>query len=120
MPRTRSLTGLANDEPLVTTSERFALGRLRYAPVRSDEPASAVGVRPFGLRFAAPPSPGVAVPGGQYSADRQLAIMPDGQPWYLHIADMTMRTTGPSPDGGGSMGGEEYTPDFLSDEASAG
>jgi hypothetical protein len=31
---------------------------------------------------------------------------------------MTMATTGPSKDGTGSTGGEEFNPDYLSDEQS--
>jgi putative ATP-grasp target RiPP len=105
------------DDPLAGPSERFALGRPRSEPVVSDELPSPVGVRPFGLLFAAPAQQaGTPVPPWRFCPRRQVALTPDGAPWYRDIVDMTMRTTGASPDGGGSTGGEEYTPDFLADE----
>lgn len=108
------------DDPLTTASERFALGRPRFDPVASNEPASPVDVRPFGLRFAAVPQPSAGpMPPWRYCPERQLAVTPEGAPWYRDIVDMTMKTSGASPDGGGSTGGEEFTPDFLSDEVPA-
>lgn len=47
-----------------------------------------------------------------------------GQPTSVEVASpegvrpfgLTMKTTGPSPDGTGNTGNEEWTPDFMSDE----
>jgi putative ATP-grasp target RiPP len=53
------------------------------------------------------------VSGWRLCPDRQIAVTPNGSP---EIMDMTMKTTGPSPDGGGSTGGEEWGPDHHHDD----
>jgi hypothetical protein len=78
------------DRPLSPVSGRFPLGLGNFAAPRSDEPASGRGVRPFGLRFAT-----VVARSGEGS----------------------MESTGPSPDGQGSTGNEEWTPDYVGDGA---
>lgn len=68
--------------------------------------------RPFGLRFAPPPAGGTEpVPGWVLCPVRQIAITADGTPAHRTVIAMTMKTTGPSSDGGPSTGGEEYRPD---------
>jgi len=69
------------------------------------------------LRFAVESSAAAAsLPPWRYDFGRQIAVDTDGQPWYRQLVDMTMGTTGPSPDGTGSTGNEEWTPDYMPDE----
>lgn len=104
-------------DPLATAAERFPLAWPRSGRPASAAAASPTGVRPFGLRFAVEPSGQTApLPPRWYCPDRQIALGMDGKPWHRLLVDMTMKTTGPSPDGGGSTGGEEWSPDFMSDE----
>jgi putative ATP-grasp target RiPP len=104
-----------DDDPLVTATERIPLAWPRtgdpVGPEHSSEP-----VRPFGLRFAVGVPAGEPLPPWRYCPDRQIALSADGEPWYRTLADGTMKSTGPSTDGGPSTGGEEWTPDFMSDE----
>jgi putative ATP-grasp target RiPP len=106
------------EDPLVAVGERFPLAWPRFGqPESAAEAASPTGVRPFGLRFTVEPSASaVSLPPWRYDFDRQIAVDTDGQPWHRQLVDMTMATTGPSPDGTGSTGNEEWTPDYLSDE----
>jgi len=119
MSATPLLTRPAHDQldPLSTGVERLPLACPRFGEANYCEPASTEGLRPFGLRFAVPPTGRVeGLPPWRYCPERQIALTPDGQQWHRSLADMTMRTTGPSPDGGGSTGNEEWTPDFAPDE----
>lgn len=106
------------EDPLAAVGERFPLAWPRFGQLESAaEAASSAGVRPFGLRFAVEPSaPAALLPPWRYDVDRQIAVDTDGQPWYRQLVDMTMGSTGPSPDGTGNTGGEEWTPDYMSDE----
>jgi putative ATP-grasp target RiPP len=110
----------AHDDPLATAAERVPLAWPRFDQPISTETPSQLGVRPFGLRYAVDtPAGGAPLPPWTYCPDRQIAVGQDGKPW-LRSADEdegpSMKTTGPSPDGGPSTGGEEWTPDFMSDE----
>lgn len=100
--------------PVVGESERFPTGLSQSFPVASDSAPSPQGVRPFGLRFAAPlPGAGSAtvVPLSQWCDRQQLNVMPNGQPWHQSITAGTKKTTGHSTDGGPSTGGEEWSMD---------
>lgn len=89
----------------------------RFGEPVSDEAASEVGARPFGLRFAVRPAgKAEALPPWRYCPEQQIAVTDDGQPWHQQLVDMTMKTTGPSPEGIGNTGNEEWAPDFMSDE----
>jgi putative ATP-grasp target RiPP len=106
-----------SEDPLSTAAERLPLAWPRSGQPTSGEIASPKGVRPFGLRFAVRPSgAAVQLPPWRYCPDRQIAVTADGQPWRRTLVDMTMNTTGPSPDGTGNTGNEEWSPDFMSDE----
>lgn len=107
---------LAGDDPLVTAAERVPLAWPRNARRAESGHGSESGVRPFGLRFAIAVPVGDPLPPWRYCPDRQITIGADGQPWHRTLAGGTMKSTGPSTDGGPSTGGEEWTPDFLSDE----
>jgi putative ATP-grasp target RiPP len=100
-------------DPLVEMSERFALGRPRFAAtVAASDLASAV--RPFGLRFAAAPQP-ITEPDAvdwRLCPDRQILVGRGG----TDIVDMTQNTTGPSGDGSSGGGAEEWGPDHHDDE----
>jgi putative ATP-grasp target RiPP len=110
------------DSPVSPVSGRFPLGRPPASDVISEQGPSQPGVRPFGLRFARPvdgPSPGTALP-WRFCPARQVAVVDDGsgRAWYRQLGPLrktTMATTGPSPDGGGSTGNEEWTPDYVGD-----
>jgi hypothetical protein len=93
---------LNREDPLAPASARLSPGRGRFESIINGDSRSAPGVRPYGLRFA--------------TVNRQIGLDPNGDPWHRGIVDMTMKTTGPSPDGGGSTGGEEWGPDYLTDE----
>jgi putative ATP-grasp target RiPP len=118
MSLTPVLTPTVIEDPLAGTGERLPLAWPRCGqPAGVEATGSPVGIRPFGLRFAVKPGGQVAVlPLWRYDVDRQIAVDWDGQPWYRHLVDMMIRTTGPSPDGTGNTGGEEWTPDYMSDE----
>lgn len=117
MSLTYVLTPVTIEDPLADVGERFPLAWPRCGQPGRVEAASPVGVRPFGLRFAVEPSGPVAVlPPWKYDVNRQIAVDRDGRPWYRQLVDMTMGSTGPSPDGTGNTGGEEWTPDYMSDE----
>lgn len=100
-------------DPIVDTSERFALGRQRSA--RPDTTSRPSTVRPFGLRFATAlePATGPGFDGWRLCPVRQIAVPADGQPG---IVDMTMNTSGPSGDGSSGGGAEEWGPDHHDDE----
>ncbi|MGH3737987.1 MAG: putative ATP-grasp-modified RiPP [Micromonosporaceae bacterium] len=101
---------------LATVGDRFALSRpCTDQPAGTEQPSAA---RPFGLRFAADPvSTEVALPAYEFDPVQQLLVDPaTAEPWYRGLVDMTMNTTGISPDGGGSTGNEEYRPDYTGDE----
>ncbi len=105
------------EDPLATAAERFPLAWPRSGLPARAAAASPTGVRPFGLRLAVEPSgQTVPLPRWRYCPESQIALGVDGKPWHRQLVDMTMKTTGPSPDGGGSTGGEEWSPDFMSDE----
>jgi putative ATP-grasp target RiPP len=118
MSLTPLLPSAGDEDPLVAVGERFALAWPRFGqPDSAAGEVSPVGVRPFGLRFAVEPGASeVSLPPWRYDVDRQIAVDTDGQPWYRQLVDMTMATTGPSPDGKGSTGNEEWRPDYMSDE----
>jgi putative ATP-grasp target RiPP len=106
-----------HDDPLATAAERVPLAWPRFSQQPHDDDAPRASVRPLGLRFAVTlPHKPVALPPWRYCPDRQIAVGEDGQPWFRTLVDMTMGSTGPSPDGGGSTGNEEWRPDFMSDE----
>lgn len=106
-----------DDDPLATAAERIPLGWSRFGKQTITEGPSPVSVRPLGLRFAVAPAGATAdLPPWHYCPDRQIALGEDGEPWYRSLTDGTMGTTGQSSDGGPSTGGEEWTPDYLSDE----
>lgn len=118
MSLTPLLPPMLVEDPLVAVGERFPLAWPRFGqPESAAEAASQVGVRPFGLRFTVEPSASaVSLPPWRYDVERQIAVDTDGQPWHRQLVDMTMETTGPHPDGTGSTGNEEWTPDDLPDE----
>ena len=98
-------------DPLAADVERFPLTAPAFAPpAAGDEPSPC---RPFGLRFVPLTTPGEAVsaPRWRLCPVRQIAVTEDGTPAHRTIIAMTMKTTGPSSDGGPSTGGEEYRPD---------
>lgn len=105
-----------DDDPLVTAAERVPLAWPRTGRPVDSRQSAASGARPFGLRFAVGVPVGAPLPPWRYCPDRQIAVGADGEPWYRTLADGTMKSTGPSTDGGPSTGGEEWTPDFMSDE----
>jgi putative ATP-grasp target RiPP len=105
------------DDPLAPASSRFAQGRSRFDPNVNHDTRSSAGMRPFGLRFAITSrSTDNPLPAWRFDEQRQIGVDQNGEPWYRGIVDMTMKTSGPSPDGGGSTGGEEWGPDYLTDE----
>jgi putative ATP-grasp target RiPP len=115
-----SLRILDND-PLVTAAERVPLAWPRTGRAADAVTGAETGPRsatlPFGLRFAVEvAATAEALPPWRWCPGRQIAVGEEGQPWHRTLVDATMATTGPSPDGGGSTGGEEWTPDFMSDE----
>jgi hypothetical protein len=61
------------------------------------------------------------LPAWWYCHHRQVAMAGDGsaEPFYRRFAvgKGSMDTTGPSPDGQGSTGNEEWTPDYQGDDA---
>lgn len=103
---------------MVSESERFATGRTVAA--MSDSLPSERGVRPFGLSFAQPLDSAEhgALPEWRWCDDHQIGVTPNGDPWHRTVQAGTMKTTGPSPDGGPNTGGEEWTPDFMPDQPS--
>lgn len=109
------------DIPLSTVSGRFPLGLGTFAAPISDEPVSRSGVRPFGLRFATLTGRMMpSMPPWRLCPDRQIAVVDDrrAEPYYWRLnagGKGTMPTTGPSPDGGGSTGNEEWRPDYMGD-----
>jgi putative ATP-grasp target RiPP len=108
-------TSTASEEQYLEVSARFPQCVGALAVSTSTEAASTHGARPFALRFGQPrlPAAGVAeFPAWRYCDERQIAVGADGQP-YMAKGEMT--TTGPSPDGQGSTGNEEWTPDFAGD-----
>ncbi len=110
------------DVPLSPVSGRFPLGLGTFAAPTSDEPESCPGVRPYGLRFATimDRSSVEVLPAWQFCPQRQIAVVTDEptKPWYRHWqAEGSMETTGASPDGQGSTGNEEWTPDYTGDAA---
>lgn len=104
-------------DPLATAADRLPMAWPRSAQFPGAQSCpSSVDIRPFGLRFVvAIPQRTVPLPQWHYCPERQIAVGVDGRPWR-ELVDMTMDTTGPSPDGGGSTGNEEWKPDFMSDE----
>lgn len=112
--------GLA-DVPLSPVSGRFPLGLGTFAAPASDEPVSSVGVRPFGLRFVTMAGRTMpSMPPWRLCPERQIAVVDDltAEPYYRCLnagGKGTMPTTGPSPDGGGSTGNEEWRPDYMGD-----
>lgn len=108
---------LNREDPLASASARLSQGRGRFESTVNGDSRSAPGVRPFGLRFATVSrETGNPLPAWRFDEQRQIGLDPNGDPWYRGIVDMTMKTTGPSPDGGGNTGGEEWGPDYLTDE----
>lgn len=106
------------DDTLVTSAERLPQATPRFAQAANDGPASPAGTRPFGLRFAVEPgNPPAPVPEWRYCPEQQIALTPGGEPWHRTLTDMTMNTSGPSKDGTGNTGGEEWTPDYLSEDS---
>lgn len=111
------------DMALFLVSARFPQGAGNFVHPASAAAPSTDGARPFGLRFARPrvaPAAALAqLPSWEYSHDRQIALVAGtGESWAIHAAGTgSMDTTGPSTDGSGSTGGEEWTPDFVGDMA---
>jgi putative ATP-grasp target RiPP len=105
---------------MVPVSARFPLGRPRFDTAACDEAPSAPTMRPFGLRFAseAPQESESPLPSWRFCPVRQIAVTDDGADtaWHTLLDDGSMKTTGPSPDGTGNTGNEEWTPDFCPDE----
>lgn len=106
-----------SDEAIPETGQDVVFGGSARVPlgisVHADGEADAAPARPFGLRFARTlPGAEVAVPPSRFCPDRQIAMTVDGSdsPWY-RVVSTSMTTTGQSTDGGGSTGGEEWTPD---------
>lgn len=110
------------DVPVSPVSSRFPLGLPIFGAPISEQGPSPVGVRPFGLRFATTVSDRslpTTLP-WRLCPERQIAVVDDGssEPWYRRLQAKgtgSMKSTGPSPDGGGSTGGEEWTPDYMGD-----
>ena len=106
------------EDPFAPASARMSQGRGRFEVAVNGDSRSALGMRPFGLRFATvSQQAGTPLPVWRFDEQRQIGLDPNGDPWYRGIVDMTMKTTGPSPDGGGNTGGEEWGPDYLTDES---
>jgi hypothetical protein len=110
------------DGPVSPVSGRFPLGLGSFAAPRSDQLPSERGVQPFGLRFAQVAARSdEGLPAWWYCHHRQVAMAGDGsaEPFYRRFAvgKGSMDTTGPSPDGQGSTGNEEWTPDYQGDDA---
>lgn len=110
------------DVPLSPVSGRFPLGLGTFAAPTSDEPVSRPGVRPYGLQFATVVDRSMveALPAWRLCPQRQIAVVVDEptKPWYRDWkAQGSMKSTGPSPDGQGSTGNEEWTPDYTGDAA---
>lgn len=97
---------------LVADGERFALDIPRLASPEASTPG---GARPFGLRFALPAPADDRLPEWWLCPRTQIALTPDGVPWYRTVKNMEMSTSGPSGDGTGSTGGEEWRPDYQVD-----
>lgn len=114
------MTGLrVSHQPLVSESERFATGRAQTDLASPDSVPSAPGVRPFGLQFATPLDGAIReLPTWGWCDKHQIGVTPDGRPWHRTIAAGTKNTTGETPDGGPSTGGEEWSPDFMPDQPS--
>lgn len=112
------------DAPLSPVGSRFPLGLGTHAAPVSPEPPSRSSVRPFGMRFTTTVDRTPrAVPPWYFCPDRQIAVVDDGSgdAWYRRLEAAgtgSKDTTGPSPDGQGSTGNEEWTPDFLGDASS--
>lgn len=97
-------------DPLVSAGERFALDAPGL-PEPADTPDGAPVV--FGLRFTITPNPSASPPPDWWlDPESQIALTPDGTPWYRTVKNLEMSTTGPSSDGGPSTGGEEWKPDY--------
>jgi putative ATP-grasp target RiPP len=101
--------------PLMPVSARVPTGLNR----NTSPATSRVGARPFGLRFVKAPARtviGPQTPAWHLDPAAQVAVAnADGSPLHRIPNTGTMRTTGPSPDGGPNTGGEEWSMDFLGD-----
>ncbi len=71
--------GPDHPNPLAPVSTQFALAGSSFTP-RSGDTASAVGVRPWGLRRARPAGAGKVVPAWTYDQARRMAVGSDGRP----------------------------------------
>lgn len=94
-------------------ASRFALDQPRGGLIASDARPSARDVRPFGLRFARPFAPPIAVvPKYRYCPRRQIAVLVDTEdaPLFRHTNPRTTESTG-TPDGK-KPGGEETRSDW--------
>jgi len=104
------------EEQYVAVSARIPQGAGNVAvSTGSTEKPSTHGERPFALRFGQPRIPTAVVaefPTWHYCEERQIAVDADGRP---AMAKGEMTTTGESTDGTGSIGGEEWSPDFVGD-----
>lgn len=110
------------DAPVSSVSGRFPLGLATFTAPASPQVPSRPGVRPFGLRFAttATDRSEPKVLSWRFCPERQIAVVDDGtaEPWYRRLKAAgtgSMDTTGPTPDGQGSTGNEEWTPDYMGD-----
>lgn len=110
------------DVPVSPVSGRFPLGLPTLSAPVSEQSPSPVGVRPFGLRFAETVSDRLlptTLP-WRLCPERQIAVIEDGtgDAWYRRLEAAgtgSKNTTGPSPDGQGGTGNEEWTPDYMGD-----
>lgn len=103
--------------PLVSISGQFALTGPRGVPL-PDQPPSATGVRPWGLRdLAESDSPGRTVLAGTYCPVLQLTVDPGGRPLVDNalMGDPTANTTG-SVDGEDPPSSEDWTNDYVGDD----
>lgn len=103
--------------PLVSISGQFAMTGPRGAPL-PDEPPSATGVRPWGLRdLAESDSLGRTTLAGTYCPALQSTVDLGGRPVVggALMGDPTANTTG-SVDGEDPPSSEDWTNDYLDDD----
>lgn len=110
----RYATKRFTDDPLVTASAQFTLGRGNL--IDPDEPA--VVARPWGLRALAPAVDGPDVPAVRYDHTSQVAVVADGTGRaFVDVVSgpPTAPTTAPT-DGEDPPSSEDWINDFTPDD----